>query len=132
MAISVLVAEDELNIGESLRFLMNRQGYDVRLVEDGREALRVLEDGDMIPDLLLLDIMMPGCDGFAVARAVRANPALKNMRIIMLTAKGREIDRRKGLELGVDDYILKPFSTREVVARVRALLEPMAPQGATA
>lgn len=132
MAISVLVAEDELNIGESLRFLMNRQGYDVRLVEDGREALRVLEDGDMIPDLLLLDIMMPGCDGFAVARAVRANPALKNMRIIMLTAKGREIDRRKGLELGVDDYILKPFSTREVVARVRALLEPVAPQGATA
>lgn len=132
MTISVLVAEDERNISESLRFLMNRQGYDVRLAQDGREALDLLEGG-MVPDLLLLDIMMPGCDGFAVARAVRANPAFDKVRIIMLTAKGRDVDRRKGLELGVDDYILKPFSTRDVVARVRALLEPpTAPQSATA
>ncbi|EKV32784.1 transcriptional regulatory protein [Caenispirillum salinarum AK4] len=123
MAISVLVVEDERNIGESLRFLMNRQGYDVRLAHDGREALDLLEAGT-VPDLLLLDIMMPGCDGFAVARAVRANPALDKVRIVMLTAKGKDVDRRKGLDLGVDDYILKPFSTRDVVARVRALLEP--------
>jgi len=118
---SVLVAEDERNIVESLNFLMTRAGYDVRVAYDGRTAVRMAER--QRPDLLLLDIMMPGCDGFEVARTLRENPALKNMRIIMLTAKGRDIDQRKGLELGVDDYITKPFSTRDVVARVKALLD---------
>lgn len=129
MTRSVLVAEDERNIVESLRFLMKRAGYEVRVAHDGRQALQMIEAGAR-PDLLLLDVMMPGCDGFEVARAVRENPALDTMRIVMLTAKGRDIDRRKGLDLGVDDYILKPFSTREVVARVKALLEPEASGGA--
>lgn len=120
MTFSVLVAEDERNIVESLSFLMTRAGLSVRVAYDGPSTLRTLEED--APDLLLLDVMMPGCDGFDVLRAVRGNPALKDVRIIMLTAKGREIDRRKGVELGVDDYITKPFSTRDVVARVKAVL----------
>ncbi len=120
MSFSVLVAEDERNIVESLSFLMTRAGLGVHVTYDGPSTLRFLEAE--VPDLILLDVMMPGCDGFDVLRAVRGNPALKDVRIIMLTAKGREIDRRKGVELGVDDYITKPFSTRDVVARVKALL----------
>lgn len=120
MAYSVLVAEDERNIVESLSFLMTRAGLGVRIAYDGPTTLRMIDED--APDLILLDVMMPGCDGFDIVRAVRGNAALKDVRIIMLTAKGREIDRRKGMELGVDDYITKPFSTRDVVARVKALL----------
>lgn len=120
MAFTVLVAEDERNIVESLSFLMTRAGLTVRVAYDGPTTLRLIEDE--APDLILLDVMMPGCDGFDIVRAVRGNPALAGVRILMLTAKGREIDRRKGIELGVDDYITKPFSTRDVVARVKALL----------
>lgn len=123
----ILVAEDERNIVESLSFLMKRAGYEVQVAYDGRTALRLLEK--IRPDLLLLDVMMPGCDGFEVVQAVKANPALASMRIVMLTAKGREVDRRRGLEFGVDDYITKPFSTRDVVSRVKALLEGPAEAG---
>lgn len=125
MASSILVAEDERNIVDSLCFLMNRAGYAVHVAYDGPTALRLA--CEQRPDLLLLDVMMPGCDGFEVARAIRQKPELDGLRIIMLTAKGREIDRRKGLALGVDDYITKPFSTRDVVERVRALLAPPRP-----
>jgi two-component system alkaline phosphatase synthesis response regulator PhoP len=121
VAQSVLVAEDERNIVESLSFLMNRAGLKVRVAYDGPTTLRMVEN--QAPDLMLLDVMMPGCDGFEVARTIRANPAWNHIRIIMLTAKGREIDRRKGIELGVDDYITKPFSTRDVMQRVKALLD---------
>ncbi|MFA7431850.1 MAG: response regulator [Rhodospirillaceae bacterium] len=122
---SVLVVEDERSIAESLTFLMERAGFAVRVAYDGLSALTLIQNQP--PDLILLDIMMPGCDGFEVARTVRANPALSATRIVMITAKGQDIDRRKGHELGVDDYITKPFSTRDVVARVKELLGETTP-----
>ena len=75
-----------------------------------------------MPDLVLLDVMLPRRDGYDVCRAIRANPAWRDVKVIMLTARGRDLDRRKGLELGADDYVTKPFSTREIVERVRRLL----------
>ena len=117
---TVLVVEDEPNIVESLSFLMKKAGFVVRVARDGDAAMRTIERE--IPDLVLLDIMMPRRDGYEVCRAIRANPDWQDVRIIMLSAKGREIDRRKGLELGADDYITKPFSTREIVARVQEIL----------
>ncbi|MEE9210238.1 MAG: response regulator [Kiloniellales bacterium] len=117
---TVLVVEDEPNIVESLSFLMKKAGFVVRVARDGDSAMRTIESE--IPDLILLDIMMPRRDGYEVCRAIRANPDWQDVRIIMLSAKGREIDRRKGLELGADDYITKPFSTREIVARVHEIL----------
>ncbi|MGE0418573.1 MAG: response regulator transcription factor [Acetobacteraceae bacterium] len=120
MARNVLIAEDEEAIVESLSFLMETLGLRVRVAVDGMTALDMVRTE--IPDLMLLDVMMPGCDGFEVARRVRADPACHATRILMLSAKNREIDRRKGQEIGVDDYITKPFSTREVVERVRLLL----------
>ena len=118
----VLVVEDEPNIVDSLSFLMKQAGFAVQVARDGDTALRVLES--QVPDLILLDVMLPRRDGFDVCRAIRANPDWRRVKIIMLTAKGRDLDRRKGLELGADDYIIKPFSTREIVERVRGLLEP--------
>jgi two-component system alkaline phosphatase synthesis response regulator PhoP len=117
---TVLVAEDEANIVESLRFLMIRAGLEVRIATDGPSALRMVRESP--PDLMLLDIMLPGCDGFEVLRAIRANPQHGRVRVMMLTAKGREIDRARALELGVDDFVTKPFSTRDVMARVRGLV----------
>ncbi len=121
MTHSVLVVEDEPNIVDSLSFLMKQAGFAVQVARDGDTALRVLES--QIPDLILLDVMLPRRDGFDVCRAIRANPAWGGVKVIMLTAKGRDLDRRKGLELGADDYVTKPFSTREIVERVRSLLE---------
>ncbi|MEQ9348305.1 MAG: response regulator [Thalassospira sp.] len=117
----VLIAEDEETIVESLSFLMEKEGYEVSVATDGQTAIKMIAHD--IPDMVLLDVMMPGCDGFEVVRAARADPRTKRIPIMMLTAKTREVDRRKGLELGVDDFVTKPFSTRDVVARVKALLE---------
>lgn len=117
MTRSVLVVDDEPNIVLSLEFLMRQSNFDVRVARDGEAALAEIER--QRPDLVLLDVMMPTRDGFDVCEAIRANPALKDVRIIMLTAKGREIEREKGLALGADDYITKPFSTREVLERVK-------------
>ncbi|MEQ8287962.1 response regulator [Thalassospira sp.] len=117
----VLIAEDEETIVESLSFLMEKEGYEVSVATDGQTAIKMIARD--IPDMVLLDVMMPGCDGFEVVRAARADPRTKRIPIMMLTAKTREVDRRKGLELGVDDFVTKPFSTRDVVARVKALLE---------
>ena len=117
----VLVVEDEPNIVDSLSFLMKQAGFAVQVARDGDTALRVLES--QVPDLILLDVMLPRRDGFDVCRAIRANPAWSQVKVIMLTAKGRDLDRRKGLEIGADDYVTKPFSTREIVERVRVLLE---------
>ena len=122
MTHKVLVVEDEPNIVDSLSFLMKQAGFTVQVARDGDTALRVLES--QVPDLILLDVMLPRRDGYDVCRAIRANPAWRGIKIIMLTAKGRELDRRKGLELGADDYVTKPFSTREIVERVRGLLAP--------
>ena len=117
----VLIAEDEEPIVECLSFLTEKEGYDVRVATDGQTAISMIARD--APDMVLLDVMMPGCDGFEVVRAVRSDANTKLIPIMMLTAKTREVDRRKGLELGVDDFVTKPFSTRDVVSRVRALLE---------
>ncbi|MEH2503096.1 MULTISPECIES: response regulator transcription factor [unclassified Bradyrhizobium] len=119
---SVLVVDDEANILLSLEFLMKKAGYEVRLARDGEEALA--EIAKARPDLVLLDVMMPKRNGFDVCEAIRANPEWRAVRVILLTAKGRDIEREKGLALGADDYITKPFSTREVVERVTAWIGP--------
>jgi len=127
MTHSVLVVEDEPNIVMSLEFLMKKAGYAVRVARDGDAAVRALEEAP--PDLMLLDVMMPGRGGFDICQMVRSNPDWAHIRIIMLTAKGREVEREKGMALGADDYITKPFSTRDVVERVRQYL-PEATTGA--
>jgi two-component system, OmpR family, alkaline phosphatase synthesis response regulator PhoP len=117
---SVLIVDDEPNILLSLQFLMKKSGYDVRTAKDGEEALA--EIARAAPDLVLLDVMMPKIDGFSICERIRANPEWKDMRIIMLTARGRDVEREKGLALGADDYITKPFSTKDAIARVEAAL----------
>jgi len=118
---SVLVVEDEPHIIESLSFLMKRAGHKVRIARDGDAAIRTMEAEK--PDLVILDITLPRRDGLDVCRTIRADDRWRDVRVIMLTARGRELDRRKGLETGADDYILKPFSTSDIVQRVEALLE---------
>ena len=120
----ILIADDEPNILVSLEFLMKREGYEVLLARDGNEALAVIARER--PALVLLDVMMPGKSGFDVCQEVRSNDALSAMKIVLLTAKGRETDIAKGMALGANDYITKPFSTKDLAARVRALLEPAA------
>jgi DNA-binding response OmpR family regulator len=120
MANKILVVDDEPNIVLSLEFLMKQAGFQVRTASDGEAALAAITAEP--PDLVLLDVMMPRKNGYEVCQAIRANPEWANLRIIMLTAKGREVEREKGLALGADDYITKPFSTQEVVERVRELL----------
>jgi DNA-binding response OmpR family regulator len=119
-AASVLIADDDPNIVLSLEFLMRQGGYRVRVAHDGEAALAAVAEEP--PDLLLLDVMMPRRSGYDVCQTIRADPALNRVRIVMLTAKGRDVERTKGLALGADDYITKPFSTREVAARVREIL----------
>lgn len=122
MARSVLLVDDEPNIVLSLEFLMRQAGYTVRVARDGDAALKAIEEEP--PELVLLDVMMPKRDGFDVCQTVRANPAWKDVRIVLLTAKGRDIEREKGMALGADDYITKPFSTREVMQKLRQMLPP--------
>jgi DNA-binding response OmpR family regulator len=121
MTRSVLVVDDEPNIVLSLEFIMKQAGFEVRVARDGNEAIAALEAS--IPDLVLLDVMMPNRDGYDVCQTIRANPAWKDVHIIMLTAKGRDIEREKGMALGADDYITKPFSTRQVIARVQRFFD---------
>ena len=121
MNTAILIADDEPNILVSLEFLMKREGYTVHLARDGQEALDMLRRER--PRLVLLDVMMPGKTGFEVCQEVRNDDALKDTLILMLTAKGRETDVAKGLALGADAYMTKPFSTRELVLKVRELLE---------
>ncbi len=121
MAQSVLVAEDERNLVEALSFLMRRAGYEVSVARDGPTTVELART--LKPDLVLLDIMLPGFDGFEVVSAIRGDAGDEKLpRIMMLTAKGHERDRRKALALGVDAYVTKPFSNKDVVERVRALL----------
>ena len=118
----VLIADDEPNIVTSLEFLMRKCDYEVRVARDGEEALRLAEDFQ--PDVLLLDVMMPLCDGFEVCRRLRDNPATRGVRILILTAHGRDAEVDRGLALGADAYVTKPFSNKELVAKVRGLLPP--------
>ncbi len=122
MTHSVLVVDDEPHILHSLEFLMKHENYDVRVARDGEAALLAIEE--KCPDLILLDVMMPKRDGYSVCQTIRANPDWQDVRVIMLTAKGRDIEREKGLALGADDYITKPFSTRDLLSLVRRYLEP--------
>jgi DNA-binding response OmpR family regulator len=115
------VVEDEPHIVESLSFLMKRAGYKIRIARDGDAALRTMEAE--VPDLVLLDVMLPRRDGLSVCRDIRARESWRDVRIVLLTARGQEIDRRKGFEMGADEYIVKPFSTREILDRVAELLE---------
>jgi DNA-binding response OmpR family regulator len=116
----VLIADDEQNIVISLEFLMKREGFEVLVANDGEEAVRA---SARPPDLVLLDVMMPKKSGFEVCQEIRSDPALAGVRILMLTAKGRDTEVAKGLALGADAYMTKPFSTRELVDKVRSMLE---------
>ena len=117
---SVLIVDDEPNILLSLQFLMKMAGYDVRTAKDGEQALAEIARSK--PDLVLLDVMMPKIDGFTVCERIRATSEWADLRIIMLTARGRDVEREKGLALGADDYITKPFSTKDAIDRVAAAL----------
>ncbi|MFO1152190.1 MAG: response regulator [Rhodospirillales bacterium] len=121
MTKSILVVEDEPNIVLSLQFLMKKAGFEVRIARDGEEALAAVND--RAPDLILLDVMIPKRDGYDVCQTIRANPEWKNVFIIMLTAKGREVDREKGIALGANDYVTKPFSTRDLTEKVKQILD---------
>jgi len=117
MALKILVVDDEQNIVDILESNLLREGYEVLVAYDGEEAVEITKTRK--PDLVLLDCMMPGMDGFDVCKIIRQN---SNVPIIMLTAKSEELDKVLGLELGADDYITKPFSVREVLARIKAQL----------
>jgi DNA-binding response OmpR family regulator len=121
MASRILIIDDEPNIVLSLEFLMKREGFEVAVAGDGESALRAM--AERRPDLVILDVMMPRLNGFEVCQRIRAAPALAGVRVLMLTAKGRESEMKKGLELGADAYVTKPFSTRDLVAEIRRLLE---------
>lgn len=123
----VLVVDDEPNIVLSLEFLMQQAGFEVSTAADGETALELV--GKTPPDLLLLDISLPGISGFEVLETLRAQEAFRKLPIVMLTAHGREVEREKGLALGADDYITKPFSTRQLVEKVKMLLQEQDSQG---
>jgi DNA-binding response OmpR family regulator len=120
LANRVLIVEDEPDIRDLLAFHLERDGFHVTKARSGADALRHIKHGP--PDLVLLDLMLPEVDGLEVCRRIRQDPRTSALPIVMLTAKGEEVDRILGLELGADDYIVKPFSPKEVVARVRAVL----------
>lgn len=120
MSNNVLIVDDEPNILLSLEFLMKQAGFQVSTATDGETALGKI--AEQCPDLVLLDVMMPRKDGYEVCQAIRENPDCRDVKIIMLTAKGREVEREKGLAIGADDYITKPFATHEVVEKARELL----------
>jgi DNA-binding response OmpR family regulator len=120
MSRRILIVDDEPNIVTSLEFLMRGSDYDVLVARDGAEALGLAES--FRPDLVLLDVMMPQRSGFDVCRSIRENPALRETKIVMLTAKGRAVEKDKGLNLGANAYVTKPFSTKELMITVCRLL----------
>jgi DNA-binding response OmpR family regulator len=121
MTKKVLIADDEPNIVISLEFLMEHCGYTVKVARNGEEVLQQVET--FRPDLILLDVMLPLRNGFEVCRKIRENTAFQAIKIIMLTAKGRDIEVTKGLALGADAYVTKPFGTKELLEQVRKLLD---------
>jgi DNA-binding response OmpR family regulator len=120
MAKKVLIADDEPNIVTSLEFLLKQRGYDVRVANAGDDALRAVAEFE--PQLVLLDVMMPRMSGYEVCQKIRENPDWNGMRIIMLSAKGRDVEVTKGMAVGADAYVTKPFSTKDLVARVQQML----------
>jgi DNA-binding response OmpR family regulator len=120
MSKTILIVDDEAYIVTSLEYVMQSAGFEVAVAYDGEEALAKV--AEKVPDLMILDLMMPKLDGFEVCEKIRQNPLWKDIRIIILTAKGRDIERKKGMSLGADDYMTKPFSTRDILDRVQELL----------
>lgn len=116
----ILIVDDEPNIVLPLQFLMEQNGYEVDVASSGEEAIEKIMQ--FMPDLILLDIMLPGIDGYEVCEIVKLNPKWKHIKVIFLTAKGRDVDVAKGLVLGADEYIIKPFANSEVIEKVRMLL----------
>ena len=125
--VKILIVDDDRNICELLRLYLEKEGYETTLAYDGQQALEVFADAK--PNLVLLDVMMPRMDGWETCRRIRA---LGNVPVIMLTAKGETLDKVLGLELGADDYIVKPFDTKEVVARIKAVLRRYTSNSGTA
>ena len=125
MSATILVVEDEPGIQEVLKFNLAQHGHDVIVAGDAEDALNLLRGA--LPDLILLDWMLPGQSGVALAKKIRADERTREMPIIMLTARAHEEDKVQGLEAGADDYVTKPFSPKELVARVRAVLRRRAP-----
>ena len=121
MAKKILIADDEPNIIISLEFLLRREGYEVVVAQDGVEALAQMRAER--PDMAILDVMMPHRNGFEVCQDLRQDPEFKGLRIMMLTAKGRDTEVSKGMALGADVYMTKPFSTKELIAKVKALMD---------
>jgi DNA-binding response OmpR family regulator len=117
---TILIAEDDAEVMDLVRVYLTREGFEVTGAADGEAALGLAESSR--PDLLVLDVMLPKLDGWAVCRRVRENEATRRLPIVMLTSRSDEIDRVLGLELGADDYVTKPFSPRELVARIKAVL----------
>ena len=120
MSKKVLIVDDEPNIVISLEFLVKKEGFTVAVAADGEEALAKV--AEFSPDLILLDVMMPKKSGFEVCEALLADPERSGLKIIMLTAKGRDTEMAKGLALGADAYMTKPFSTKDLIARIREVL----------
>ena len=124
MGTRVLIAEDEESIITSLDFLMQRAGFETRLARDGAQALELA--AEFRPNLLILDLMLPRKSGLEVCEAIRADPALRDTRVLMLTARGGMSEVSRGLAAGADDYLAKPFATQDLVSRVKLLLEDLA------
>jgi DNA-binding response OmpR family regulator len=120
MTKKVLIADDEPNIVTALEYLLERNGYQVYIARDGEDALKLVEAHR--PDLVLLDVMMPVKSGYEVCQRMRERADWRHIKIVMLTAKGRDVEMSKGLSIGADLYITKPFSTQELVAKINGLL----------
>ena len=120
MTHKILIVDDEPNIVMSLEFLLKKEGFQIDTAGDGDAALEKIRN--FVPDLVLLDVMMPKKSGFEVCEILRADPAFAKLRIIMLTAKGRDTEQAKGLALGADACMLKPFSTKDLVVKIRDVL----------
>lgn len=123
----ILIVEDEAEIAKLIQMYLEKEGFSCRVCRDGLTAVQLFQEQQ--PDLIILDLMLPGLDGLEVCARIRQKPGAKDPYILMLTAKGEEIDRIIGLSTGADDYLVKPFSPRELVARVRALLRRTLRQG---
>jgi DNA-binding response OmpR family regulator len=117
----ILIADDEPNIVAALEFLLQQSGYEVHIAKNGEEALELVEA--CVPDLVLLDVMMPKKSGYEVCTRIRERADWRHIKVVMLSAKGRDAEVNKGLSMGADLYVTKPFSTRELMAKINALLD---------
>ena len=124
MSKRILIADDEPSIVTAVEFLLRRDGYEVQVARDGNEALQLIESS--LPDLVVLEVMMPQRSGYEVCRTIRERDDWRHIKVVMLSAKGRDAEVAKGMAIGADVYVTKPFSTRELIGRIRTLLESTA------